>query len=156
MPEGPLVLLHGKSEPRYDIETEQPWHRTAAFAFALGATLSDVAQQHDKSVATISNLLRQDWFQAKVTAIMAEYGGRDVIEMFKAEQFRSLQTLIEIRDDKKILPSVRVTCAKDILDRALGKPTQYIEQKTSISSDDPVAEVKRLEEETNRLRNQLL
>ena len=148
---GPLAKFHGKSDPVYDIEVEQPWHRTAAFAFALGASLSDVATQHDKAVATVSNLLRQPWFQEKVSVIMAEYGGRDVIELFKAEQFNSLQTLISIRDDKKIAPTVRVTCARDILDRALGKPTQYIEQKTAISSDDPVAEVKRLEEENNRL-----
>ena len=148
---GPLSRFVGKSAPVYDIEVEQPWHRTAAFAFALGASLSDVATQHDKAVATVSNLLRQPWFQQKVSEIMAEYGGRDVIELFKAEQFNSLQTLIELRDDKKIAPTVRVTCARDILDRALGKPTQYIEQKTAISSDDPVAEVKRLEEENNRL-----
>jgi hypothetical protein len=144
----------GAVAPRWDIETEKPWHRLAAFAFALGATTKDVATQLEHSEPTIRNLLRQPWFQDKVTALMAEYGARDIMELFRAEQISSLCTLVEIRDNPKAPANARVLCAKDILDRTLGKPVQRIEQVNEPTSSDPVAEVEKLEMEVNRLKGE--
>src|SRR4029077_20473633 len=86
------------------------------------------------------------------TTMMAEYGARDVMELFKAEQFNSLTTLIELRDNPKVPSSSRIACARDILDRALGKPVQRIEATQVTTSDDPCAEVERLEQEVGRMR----
>jgi hypothetical protein len=145
-------LFWNKKEPMWELDSEQPWHKFAGFAFALGATARDVARQLGKSEPAVQNLLRQKWFQEKVTAIMAEYGARDVMDMFRAEQFNSLVTLVEMRDNPKVPAAARVACARDILDRALGKPTQRVETVAIASSEDPVAEVERLESEVNRLR----
>lgn len=134
---------------------EKPWHRQAAFAFALGATSREVARQLEVAESTVSNLLRMPWFQKRVTDVMAEYGGKDIVELFRAEQFASLATIVQLRDDPKVAPSVRMNCAKDILDRALGKAVQRVESSASLSSDDPVTEVRRLEEENRRLQSQL-
>ena len=49
---------------------------------------------------------------------------------------------------------VRVLCARDILDRSLGKPVQHIQNESVAHSEDPVAEVERLEAEVNRLRDE--
>src|SRR4029077_483972 len=137
--------------PMWELPKEQPWHRAAALAFALGATCRDVARQLERSEPAVQNLLRQKWFQKHVTTMMAEYGARDVMELFKAEQFNSLTTLIELRDNPKVPSSSRIACARDILDRALGKPVQRIEATQVTTSDDPVAEVARLEQEVNRM-----
>jgi hypothetical protein len=51
---------------------------------------------------------------------------------------------------------VRLDAAKDILDRALGKPTQRIEATIPQVHRDPAEEARMLEEENNRLLNQLL
>jgi hypothetical protein len=142
----------GKKDPIWELDKEEPWHRMAAFAFGLGATCRDVARKLGKSEPAVQNLLRHKWFQEKVTAIMAEYGARDVMELFRAEQFNSLVTLVEMRDNPKIPSSTRVTCARDILDRALGKPTQRVETVAIATSEDPVGEVERLESEIARLR----
>ena len=83
---------------------------------------------------------------------MAEYGSKDIMELLRAEQINSLCTIIEIRDDPKASKNTRALCAKDILDRTLGKPTQRVEVSSEAASLDPVAEVERLEAEVNRLK----
>lgn len=140
-------VLHGKGAPRYVIEEEEPWHRAAAYLFACGTvTIKDVAEAVEKDPATVSNLLRQRWFQERVTKLMADHGGQDIMQLFRAEQFNSLVTLVEIRDAGKSERN-RATCAIEILNRSMGKPTQRVETTTTPTSDDPVAEVARLESE---------
>jgi hypothetical protein len=146
----------GTPPPMWELRREMPWHRFAAFAFGLGATAKDVARRLGKSEPAVQNLLRQPWFQKKVTEIMAEYGAKDIAQMFKAEQFNSLMTLVEIRDDPKSPKASRVVCARDILDRALGKPIQRVENLNSPESADPVGEVERLQQEVNRLNDEVL
>jgi hypothetical protein len=147
--------LHGSKPPRWELEREFPWHRAAAFCFSLGATSREVARRLGKSEPAVQNLIHQPWFQKEVTTIMAEYGHRDVATLFQAEQFNSLATLTELRDNPKVPASARIACARDILDRALGKPTQRIETIGMPVSSDPVAEVAQLSEEINRLRKEL-
>jgi hypothetical protein len=148
----PIAEFYQSTPPIRELEKEQAWHRTAAFAFALGATAKDVAKQLDRTYITVQNLLRQPWFQKNVTALMAEYGSRDIMELLRAEQVNSLCTLIEIRDNPKAASAARVVCARDILDRTLGKPMQRVEVTGEVASDNPVEEVERLEAEVNRLK----
>jgi hypothetical protein len=147
--------LRGTKPPLWDLERESPWHRAAAFCFALGASAREVARRLGKSEPAVQNLLRQPWFQGEVTAIMAEYGHRDVATLFAAEQYNSLATLVEIRDNPKVPAAARIASARDILDRALGKPTQRIEAVGMPVSSDPVAEVAQLSEEISRLKKDL-
>jgi hypothetical protein len=146
--------LHGAKQPKWEIVEEKPWHFAAALMFARGeVTSKEVAEAFDVSPPTVRNLLRQPWFQERVTKLMVEHGGRDIMQLFRAEGFNSLVTLVEIRDDTKVSASVRSANARDILDRALGKPIQRIEQSNVPTSSDPVSEVQRLEEANARLRN---
>lgn len=136
----------------WTLEHEQPWHRAAAFAFALGASMKDVADKLGRSQPAVQNLLRQTWFQTRVSALMAEYGAKDIIELFRAEQINSLCTLVQLRDDPEVAASSRILCARDILDRALGKPTQRVETIGVPMSSDPVAEVERLERQVGEFQ----
>ena len=144
----------GVKDPMWDLEKEQPWHRSAAFAFALGIGCREVARRLSKSEPAVQNLLRQKWFQKEVTSLQAQYGAKDrgLIELFQAESYSSLATLVEVRDSPRTPSAVKVACARDILDRGLGKPVQRIEATSVASSEDPVAEVERLEQEVNRMR----
>jgi hypothetical protein len=149
-------LMHfvGTKEPMWELNSEQAWHKAAAFAFALGASARDVARQLGRSEPAVQNLTRQKWFQEQVTGIMAEYGAKDVMKVLQGEQFNSLSVLVEMRDNPRVPAASRIACARDILDRGLGKPTQRIEMSHDVVSDNPVAEVERLEQENNRLRNE--
>jgi hypothetical protein len=144
--------FNGTLDPKWDLTREMPWHRWAAFAFALGATAKDVARKLGKSEPAVQNLLRQKWFQREVTSLMAEYGSKDIMKMLQAEQIDSLLTLVELRDNPRVSSATRFQCAKDILDRGLGKPVQRVENIPPAASDDPVAEVERLEQEVLHLR----
>ncbi len=139
--------FHGTRPPHHVIEEEIPWHRTAAYMFGVAGmvTIKDVAEACGVDPATVSNLLRQPWFQERVTELQGR-SGKDIMELFRAEQFSSLATLVDIRDDPKASKRDRLTSAINILDRALGKPTQRIEQSSIPVSADPVDEVRRLEE----------
>ena len=87
---------------------------------------------------------------------MAELGGaKDIMKQIQGEQLNSLNTLTEMRDNPRVPAATRVSCARDILDRGLGKPTQRIEMSHEVHSEDPVAEVEKLEQENNRLRDGL-
>lgn len=113
---------------------------------------AEVARAFDVSLPTIYNLMRQPWFQERVTTMMAEHGGKDIMALFRAEGWNSLVTLVELRDESKVSATVRASCARDILDRALGKPLQRIETSDEVRSADPVAEAERLKEDNARRR----
>lgn len=124
--------------------------------FARGeVTAAEVARAFDVTPPTVYNLMRQDWFQTRVTQLMAEHGGKDIMALFRAEGWNSLVTLVEIRDNEKVSAAVRSSNAKDILDRALGKPIQRIETSGEVHSSDPVAEAQQLDEENKRRRASL-
>lgn len=145
----------GAREPVWELEHEQPWHRACAYMFALGASARSVATQMRKSQPAVQNLLRQPWFQKMVNELMAQEGNKDIMQLFKAEQYNSLCTLVTLRDDEETPAAVRLKAADSLLDRGTGKPTQRIEVSREATSDDPVAEVERLESENNRLRESM-
>jgi transposase-like protein len=146
--------FHGAKPPKFVIVEEKPWHYAAALMFARGeVSASEVARAFEVTPPTVYNLMRQEWFQARVTQLMAEHGGKDIMQLFRAEGWNSFVTLLELRDEPKISSTVRAACARDILDRALGKPLQRIETSGEVTSSDPVAEVARLEEENARKRS---
>ena len=74
--------------------------------------------------------------------------------LLRAEQYNSLVVMLDIRDDAKAPPVVRSNICRDILDRTLGKPIQRIETAESPTSDDPVAEARRLKEELSRSKKE--
>src|SRR6267142_5380758 len=145
----------GTKEPMWELNSEQAWHKVAAFVFATGVSAREVAKRLDRSEPAVQNLTRQKWFQEQVTQIIAELGGgKDIMPLIQGEQMNSLGTLVEMRDNPRVPAAARISCARDILDRGLGKPTQRIEMSHEVHSDDPVAEVEKLEQENNRLRNE--
>lgn len=150
-----IAALYGREKAismGYMVLKEEPWHTQAAFLFAAGnLSAQEVAEVVGHAAQTCRNLLRQEWFQRKVIQIISDHGGQDVMELFRAEAFNSLVTLVEIRDDPKVPASVRSANARDIIDRAYGKAKQVMEFSDSPRSNDPVGEAKRLEEENARL-----
>jgi hypothetical protein len=145
--------FHGTRPPTFELSEEKPWHRWAAYLFASGYnSMKEVASACQVSEPTVRNLLRQPWFQERVTKLMAVNGGKDIMAMLRAEQFNSMIVMIEIRDNKNTPAPVRANICKDILDRTLGKAVQRIQTEDVTASDDPVAEAHRLEEELARSR----
>ena len=143
--------LFGRKPVLYELQEERPWHRIAAYFFATGATtIKQVADACEVNKDTMRNLLRQPWFQERVTKLLAENGGKDILSLLRSEQINSLIVMTQLRDDPKVPPAVRAGVCKDILDRTLGKAIQRIETSETTFSDDPVAEARQLKEQLAR------
>lgn len=153
VPNGGVFI--GARDPTWELEHEQPWHNAASYLFATGKGAKWVAAALGKSQPAVQNLLRQPWFQKKVTKLLAAEGNKDISKLFQGEQYNSLSTMVQLRDDPEIPAAVRANISMNILDRTLGKPTQRVEVAHEATSDDPVEEVRRLEEENARLRERL-
>jgi hypothetical protein len=149
--------LMGAKEPMWELPKEQMWHRQAAWMFGqvTGVSIKTVAQLLGKSEPAVQNLCRQPWFQQEVAAILEAKGGKDggVLELLRAEQMNSAHKLVELRDNPRVPAAIQKSCAVEILDRTLGKPVQRVETAQVAASEDPVAEVERLEQEVNRLKD---
>lgn len=125
---------------------EQPWHIQAAKCMALGMTPKEIATFCDKSAPSVYNLMRAPHFQARLRTYMEE-SGTSMAEMFAGAAPGAYATLVEICNDPKVSPAVRVSSAKEILDRHMGKSTQYIDSKVqNVTADVHAREAELLKE----------
>lgn len=149
--------LHGVKEPVgiQVRQTEQPWHRAAAYMLANGMAKKDVARACDVSPITIGHLVKNEWFQRLITGACAEAGQPALQKLIEGESVASLLKMIEIRDDPKTQKHVAAGICKDILDRTCGKAVQRVEVDSTVRSADPVEEAKQLERENAILAKRL-
>lgn len=138
-----------------ELGKEQGWHRQAAYLLITGTTVKKVAEFFRKTPATITNLLKNKWFQRMMTELADTEGTVDVLAWVKAEAFASVGTLIELRDCPDVSPTVRSNIAMNFIDRAYGKPVQKVETTAEIRSTDPVKEEAKLLQEIQYQRNSL-
>lgn len=140
----------GQDDQTVNVE-EQFWHVAAAKCIALNMSAIETATLVDKCPATIYNIMRSPRFQARVIQYMEE-AGTSMADLFQSDALAARATLIEINNDPKVSPSVRVSAAKEILDRHMGKATQYIESKTQTVASDPHVREAELLREIKTLR----
>ena len=159
----PLAGAQERGEVR--LQKESSRHRVLVYLFAQGGTARNVFEslggQWDEerkcpisgtgeySYQQLLNIRRQPWFQNELLAVIAENGSPLIEARLKLEQMASLETLIEIRDNKEEKGATRASCANSILDRFLGKPAQLVrtEEVTSVASH---------ENEANELKERLI
>jgi hypothetical protein len=140
----------------WELQREQSWHRAAAFMVAHGSSGSRIARALGKTPQTISNLMRQGFFQAMICEELKE-AQRDIRALFRDELLNNLEVLKEIRDDRNELAAPRIMSIREINDRALGRPVQPNESANEfVPSANPVEEVERLEREVKQLSAQRL
>lgn len=146
--------LHGKEQVACKaseaVQTERPEHIHIAKYIALGLTQADAGRMCGYSGLQVSKLMRCPWFQERVATFLTA-GSADIMTLFKGASLGAYVTLVEVCNSEKMPPSVRVSAAKEILDRHLGKSTQFVEMKATGTSADPVAEVAALEREVANL-----
>lgn len=149
-----LNRLFGRPDPKPQQvrKYEQPWHRVAAHMYAQGCSQKDIAAAVDRAPQHVSALVKNPWFQQTVFELQKEHGLTDVMEVIKGECLNSVQKLVELRDSVKTPASVVANISFGLLYQHLGKPTQRIETKDVPTSEDPVAEVARLEKENALLQ----
>lgn len=144
--------FHGERSPNMHRKFEQPWHRQAAHLLAAGKSQKETALICDVDKVSVNQLFRVPWFQEMVVELMEANGQNDLMALFKAELLNSHNTLVELRDNLQVSPTVRANIANTMIERIYGKPTQRVETSSTANISDPLAEEQRLREENERLR----
>ncbi len=138
--------------PANDRKHEKPVHRVIALMLSKNIALNDIALATGMSPSVITEIKKTPWFNTMLTDIIYDNGGQDLLELMKAEVLASHQVMVQLRDDAKVSPVVRLNAAKSLIEQVMGRAVQRIETNTTIHSSDPVAEVAELEAENDRLR----
>lgn len=138
--------FHGAKPPVKELQKEKAIHRTAAYLIAAGARPKDVAAELEVAPETVSNWLRQPWFQANVTEITSEKFGGDITNMLKSAATTAVLVQMDLMENS-IDERVKFSAAKDILDRYRGKPTNFVHHTNHQLSEAPDKEIQRLENE---------
>jgi len=156
-PESAELTMNRFSAIKKDAVTgvEQVWWNHAVMYLAMGnVPTKDIAELCGVVPSTINTALKLPQFQEKLQRRIQENGGTDVMALLKANAINATNVLIELVEDKNTSPAVRLSGVKEIYDRVMGKAIQTIVTDNTSRSDDPVAEVARLEAENERLRQQ--
>lgn len=145
--------LHGDKVPNLTTLKETPMHRMMVYMHAAGKTAREIADQTNYSYSSVSQVLRQPWARERVVQILKETGGDMVRHFLNSEVSPSLEVIRDIRDDPKAKPADRITAAKDLIDRALGKATIMVESKSEVKNIP--SDAARLDAEIAAVRKQL-
>lgn len=113
--------FHGTKPPNRSIEQEKGRHRLAAYLYCTGMAQGQIARHLGVTDATMSQWVRQPWFQEFVRNEMALVGRDSVQQIIKGEALASVLTLVIMRDNEQCPPAVRQKCCSELLDRAYGK-----------------------------------
>ena len=127
---GVLGAFFNQREPNLAILHEKPEHRLLLYMKAQGLSNRRIAEESGYTEAWMSQLFRQPWAQARLLEILNETGVSEVTGLLRSAAADSVVTLIRLRDDEGINPSVRRASADSLLDRYLGKATQPIADVT--------------------------
>jgi len=148
--------LFADTKPNLVVEHEQPLHRAMVFLKAQGLSNKEIAKRTGKTEPWISQILRQPFARIQLVKELTLAGRDSVNELIKASAEDSVYKLIEVRDNPKAKDSDKISAAKELLDRAFGKPTQHVETQITSRTLSDVTEldtkIAELEAEATRLK----
>lgn len=144
--------LHNAKPANVEVAREKPEHRVIMYMKLQGWSNREIARKLGYTDAWISQVTRQEWFRHRLLEEMKNSGRTEFVSVLQGEAVNSIDTLILMRDTAAS-ETVRVMCAKDILDRCYGKAVQRVEQKVEFT--EKVNEVERLNEEIAELEREL-
>jgi hypothetical protein len=147
--------LANDSAPNHIIDKEQPHHVLMCYMLAGGKSRQEIATATGYSYQSVCQVVRQPWFRKRFLALAREAGQDEVQAFIKAETLNSLDTLVQVRDDKASPPAVRVASARELLDRALGKSVQHVKSESEINITRAAAEGMNTEKELEHVEAEL-
>lgn len=111
----------------------------------------ECAKHLETSEQYVGQISRQPWFRQQLVELLQQEGLPAVQELIRGAAVESVLKLIELRDDAK-KEEVQRDCARELLDRYLGKAPQV-----SAPEADPLAKVdeRKLDSEIEELQKKL-
>lgn len=119
--------LFGDRDPKEVLKRERPLHRRIADLALQGLTSTEISQMVGIGKHRVNVVLRQPFIREYMIRKSQETVSDAIKEFLEKETLPSLQVLKELRDNGP--PTQRLAAATALLDRALGRPTQRVENE---------------------------
>ena len=139
-------------QPFSVIKTELPVHRVMCYMALTGSTQKEIAAATGYAVCQVANILKQPRAKAFMAEQARAVAGESLEKFFAVEAHRTALTLIELRDSSETPAAVKASVCREILDRHLGKPAQYVKTEVVKNIDDAVREKAEIDKELAALR----
>jgi lambda repressor-like predicted transcriptional regulator len=145
-------VLHQALAPNLSIIHEQPLHRAIVMLKASGLSNNEIAARTGYTYPWISQVLRQPWARERLIAELNAAGREGIQQLLNGTVVDSVLKLVEIRDTANAKASDKIAASRELLNRALGMPTQHIDQTTSNAATP--RELAEIERELSALANE--
>lgn len=142
MPKPPGVSWGSWMGPRKENHT----HEALIYMAASGANQKQIATDLGYTQSRISIILSKPEIKQKVRAVQAELWGENAEKRFKNILPRAIDVFENVIDDKNATARDRMSAAREVADRALGKPQQSISVEGNLLHDL----ISRLDQESTR------
>lgn len=109
-----------------------PRHHYLAHLRAMGMSIADIAKRTGYEQLNLSSLFNGSRMQTYVREIQKKYFEDSANNIFKAHLHETFETQLGIMRDTDEKGGIRLQAANAIQDRALGKPTQTINNEGSL------------------------
>lgn len=133
---------------------EQPWHAHAVKCLALRMSREETARFCEITVSVLDRAFRAPFFQARLREELARTS-TPLTELFNSAGVAAFNKIVAIMDDDKTPKATQLACAKEVIERCLGKAPQTIKHEESVAVGDPVELVAHLKAQNAALRSSL-
>lgn len=106
-------------------------HKLICYMASLGFDYRHIANQVGVSETTVSHTCNSQAGRLEIERLQGQIFGEDPQRRFKKLLNDAISTTEEIMSDPSEKGSVRLAAANTVMDRAMGKPKQEVEHKTS-------------------------
>lgn len=102
-------------------------HHTIAYMAACGAKQKDIADAVGMSESAVCNAVNSEKMKFEIARLQSNLFGQDAKKRFNNLLPKAIDTIADIMNNEQAKDSIRLTAARDLVDRAVGKPNQKIE-----------------------------
>ena len=118
-----------------DIKNITHRHHLIAYLAASGMTMRDIAFRTDLSSVRVQQLLKMPTLKSLVEDERQKLYGDNIEQQIKQEVPEALRVVSDMMTDREAKHGTRLSAAKDLLDRAIGRPIQRVEDVGSSIKD---------------------
>lgn len=111
------------------------FYRMVIYYASIGFNDTTIAKQLNCQVSTVRRALASRSIKSEVDRLSTEVIKKQMDQIFTKILPEAVATTYSIMTSEKEKSTVRLEAAKQMMDRALGKPREMIEQKTTIIAD---------------------
>ena len=117
-------------------------HEVIFYGAAIGESATKIAEDLGYSPATICNIINKEESKVKIKELRWRIFGEDAKKRFNNLVPKAMDVVEEILNDEKLKAETKLSAAREVFDRSLGKSVQHLDVGGNMVADL----IKRLDE----------